>query len=190
LTSAKLKEVIVVEGRNDTLAIKRALDADTIETRGSAIGEEVLAQIKRAQASRGVIVFTDPDHAGERIRRIISREIEGVKHAFLAQHEARGKRKVGVEHASPDAIRAALGSVRTEWTDPRDEPPLTWEEYIELGFVGQPASSGLRREVAELLGIGYGNAKQFYRRLQVLCITREEIFQALERVGKDAVDES
>jgi ribonuclease M5 len=190
LTSAKLKEVIVVEGRNDTLAIKRALDADTIETRGSAIGEEVLAQIKRAQASRGVIVFTDPDHAGERIRRIISREIEGVKHAFLAQHEARGKRKVGVEHASPDAIRAALRSVRTEWTDPRDEPPLTWEEYIELGFVGQPASSGLRREVAELLGIGYGNAKQFYRRLQVLCITREEIFQALERVGKDAVDES
>lgn len=179
-----------MEGRNDTLAVKRAVDADTIETRGSAIGEEVLKQIKRAQAKRGVIVFTDPDYAGERIRRIISREIKGVKHAFLAQHEARSKRKVGVEHASPEAIRSALQAVRTEWTEERDVPPLTWEEYIQLGFVGQPSSSELRQEIACQLGIGYGNAKQFYRRLQVLCITREELFQAFNRVRKDAVDET
>ena len=35
----KIKEIIVVEGRDDTAKIKSAVDADTIETNGSAIGK-------------------------------------------------------------------------------------------------------------------------------------------------------
>ena len=42
----KVKEVIVVEGRDDTVAIKRAVDADTIETNGSAINESTLPVVK------------------------------------------------------------------------------------------------------------------------------------------------
>ena len=33
-----IKEMIVVEGKDDTAAIRRAVEADTIETGGSAIG--------------------------------------------------------------------------------------------------------------------------------------------------------
>jgi ribonuclease M5 len=179
LSRPKLKEVIVVEGKNDTLAIRRAVEADTIETRGSALGEEVLAEIKRAQAKRGVIVFTDPDYAGERIRRIISENVAGVKHAFLPQSEAAGKGKIGIEHAGAEAIAKALQSVRAEWDGEEPEPPLTWEEYYELGFAGGSDSRKRRERIAERLGIGYGNAKQFYRRLQVLCISREELLQAM-----------
>lgn len=186
MSEEKIKEVIVVEGRNDTLAIQRAVQADTIETRGSAIGDEVLQEIRRAHQLRGVIIFTDPDQAGERIRRIISREIPGVKHAFLPQHLAKGKRKVGVEHASVEAIRQSLATVRTEWISKEEEAPLDWEEYCSLGFAFGCKSSTLRKKVAEALGIGYGNAKQFYRRLCVLRITRDELFNALERVRKDA----
>ena len=43
----KIKEVIVVEGKDDTKRIQRAVDADTIETRGSAIPGETLDLIKR-----------------------------------------------------------------------------------------------------------------------------------------------
>lgn len=32
----KIKEIIVVEGKDDTAAVQRAVDADTIETNGSA----------------------------------------------------------------------------------------------------------------------------------------------------------
>jgi len=182
----KIKEIIVVEGRNDTLAIRRAVQADTIETRGSAIGEEVMQEIRRAHQQRGVIIFTDPDHAGERIRRIISREIPGVKHAFLPQDLAKGKRKIGVEHASAESIREALFAVRTEWIEGDEEAPIDWEEYRSWGFVGDSHASRFRKEVAEALGIGYGNAKQFYRRICALRITREELLEAMERVRKDA----
>ena len=57
--SMKIKEIIVVEGKDDTVAIKRAVDADTIETNGSAIGDHVIEQVKLALQKRGVIIFTD-----------------------------------------------------------------------------------------------------------------------------------
>ena len=62
----KLKEIIVVEGKDDTTAIKRAVDADTIETNGSAISEDTIEKIKLAQHTRGVIIFTDPDFPGKK----------------------------------------------------------------------------------------------------------------------------
>ncbi len=33
----KIKEIIVVEGKDDTTAVRQAVNADTIETNGSAI---------------------------------------------------------------------------------------------------------------------------------------------------------
>jgi ribonuclease M5 len=183
-----IREIIVVEGKNDTAAIRRAALADTIETGGSAIDSRVLEEIRRAHERRGVIVFTDPDHAGERIRRIISREIPGVKHAFLSREKAQGRGKVGVEHASPEAIREALASVRTEWSG-AEEPPLTWEEYVDLGFAGGQCSRELRERVANGLGIGYGNAKQFYRRLHVLGVGRDELWEAIREARKETVND-
>ncbi len=44
----KIKECIVVEGKDDTTAIKQAVDADTIETNGSAVSHGVLKRIKLA----------------------------------------------------------------------------------------------------------------------------------------------
>ena len=55
--SMKIKEIIVVEGKDDTVAIKRAVDADTIETNGSAIGDHVIEQVKLAQ-QKGALLFS------------------------------------------------------------------------------------------------------------------------------------
>lgn len=38
----KIREVIVVEGRDDTAKLKQAVDADTIETNGSAVNDAVI----------------------------------------------------------------------------------------------------------------------------------------------------
>ena len=67
----KIEEIIVVEGKDDTKRLKEVFDVDTIETRGSAINENILEQIEHAQETRGVIVFTDPDFSGEKIRKTI-----------------------------------------------------------------------------------------------------------------------
>ena len=110
-----IKEIIVVEGKSDTVAVKRATGADTIETNGSAIDEKTLIRIQHAEETRGVIVFTDPDYPGRRIRAIIEERIPSVKHAFLEKKKtiAKNGKGLGIEHAKDEDIREAIRSVYT-----------------------------------------------------------------------------
>ncbi|OUM95560.1 MAG: ribonuclease M5 [Thermobacillus sp. ZCTH02-B1] len=175
-----IREVIVVEGKDDTAAVKRAVEADTIETGGSAIGEEVLRRIELAAARRGVIIFTDPDREGERIRRIVAERVPGCKHAFLPRELAERDGKYGVEHATPEAIRQALAAVRTERpAGDAGTDVVEWSDMMAAGLIVHPRAAERRREVGRLLGIGYANGKQFYRRLRMLCITKRELGEAL-----------
>jgi len=50
----KIKEIIVVEGRDDTRRIKEAVVADTLETRGSAIDNSILALIAKRLEIHGL----------------------------------------------------------------------------------------------------------------------------------------
>lgn len=175
-----IKEIIVVEGRDDTVAIKRAVDADTIETGGSAINAQILRKIELAQQRRGVIVLTDPDHAGERIRKIISRKVPGVSHAFIKEKDATRKGDIGVENASPETIREALSKAHTSYE--AAEPLIDWQDLIEAGLIVHPNASSRRMELGNILGIGYCNGKQLYKRLTMFQISREEFVNALEQI--------
>jgi ribonuclease M5 len=179
-----IQEIIVVEGRDDTVAIKRAVDAETIETGGSAIGDEVLRRIALAKERRGVIIFTDPDHAGERIRKIVSAKVPGCKHAFLTQEEATRKSDIGVENASRESIIRALENVRTEAVPGQDgESDITMDDLMAAGLLVHPQAAARRLEMGKLLGIGYCNGKQFYKRCRMFRIGREEFALAYERMS-------
>ena len=180
-----IKEIIVVEGKNDTAAVKRAVEAETIETGGSAIDEAVIERIRLAQERRGVIVLTDPDHAGERIRRIITERVPGCKHAFLAREEATRREDIGIENASPDAIREALRRVRTDTRAVQGE--ITWDDLLKAGLIHHPQASERRMRMGRLLGIGYANGKQFYKRCGMFRITQAEFAAALQRMEEESL---
>ncbi|MFL1676093.1 ribonuclease M5 [Paenibacillus dendritiformis] len=182
-----IREVIVVEGKDDTVAIQRAVEADTIETGGSAVSEMTIRRIALAQERRGVIIFTDPDHAGERIRKKIAERVPGCKHAFLPRHEAIAKGDLGVENASPEAIRAALAQVRTEM--PSAHAELAWADLVEAGLTIQIGAAERRNRLGEILGIGYCNAKQLLKRCRMFQIGRVEFVAALARLDEQEASE-
>jgi ribonuclease M5 len=185
--------MIVVEGKDDTAAIRRAVGADTIETGGSAIGEEVLKRIELAHRRRGVIIFTDPDVQGERIRKIVAARVPDAKHAFLTRDEARGRNGLGVEHATDEAIRRALEAVRTPSAADDNilpaEEEITWHDLLEAGLIVHADAAKRRGRMGELLGIGYANGKQFYKRCGVFRITKTEFLQALEQMEKEGLQQ-
>lgn len=183
-----IKEVIVVEGRDDTVAVKRAVEADTIETGGSAINKQTLARIALAKERRGVIILTDPDHAGERIRKIVDRHVPGCKHAFIPEADATRKGDIGVENATPEAIRHALARLHTSYE--RAESQISMEDLIDAGLTAHPDAAARRMAMGNLLGIGYCNGKQFHKRLAMFQISREEFLAALEQLEEGGMNKA
>ncbi len=181
-----IKEVIVVEGKSDTIAIKRATGADTIESNGSAIDGAILQQIEHAQQTRGVIVFTDPDYPGRRIRAIIEERIPTVKHAFLEKKKtiAKNGKGLGIEHATDEDIRQAIAAVYTIEEQAIVEIPLV--DLMDAKLVGHPESRRRRERLSELLQIGQVNGKGLKKRLEMFRITPEQLNKAIEEIdGED-----
>ncbi len=175
-----IKEVIVVEGRDDVNAVKRAVDAEIIITHGFGITKDTLRRIKFANERKGIIIFTDPDFAGESIRKTIAREIKGCKHAFLPREKAIKDGDIGIENATPDSIREALSKVRSQVSQRREE--FKKIDLIINDLEGSYNASKRRDVLGRILGIGYGNSKQFLNRLNNYGVTREEFENALKKL--------
>lgn len=184
----KIKEVIVVEGRDDTTKIKQAVAADTIETNGSAVNQEIINRIQHAKQKRGVIIFTDPDYPGERIRHIVDQAVPGCKHAFLTRDKARAKhpdnKSLGIEHATYEAIRKALSDVY-ELTDDMHESDIDKETLIRHRLIGSTDAAKRRDRLGELLQIGHTNGKQLLKRLTMFQITEAQFEQAIRQLDEE-----
>ena len=174
----KIPQVIVVEGKDDTANLQRFYQVDTYETRGSAINEEDLQL-------RGVIVFTDPDYNGERIRRIIMDAVPTAQHAFLRRDEATPKsknkgRSLGVEHASFEDLQQALAGL-VGYFDDEDNFDITKSDLVRLGLLMGSDSRQRREYLGEELRIGYSNGKQLLKRLELFGVTLAEVEEAMRK---------
>lgn len=181
----KIEEIVVVEGKNDTKRLQQLFDVDTIETIGSAINQEILAQIQHAADIRGVIVLTDPDFAGEKIRKRIMAEVPEAKHAFIYKNQGvpkRAKKKsLGVEHAEDQALYDALEQVVTP-VQKKEVVEISLNRLMDLGLIAGKQAKERRRFLGEKLRIGYVNGKQLQKRLAMFQITEDELLSALKEI--------
>lgn len=171
----KIREIIVVEGRNDENAVKSALNAETIITHGHGINEETWKLIERAYRGPGIIVLTDPDYAGEQIRKRIQERFPEAKHAYLVREEAIKEGDIGIENATGASIRKALEKARCIHESSGNE--FNVEDLLFFGLIGSEDAGEKRNKLGSVLGIGYGNGKTFLKRLNYFGITREEFYR-------------
>lgn len=174
----RITQLIVVEGKHDEAALKRLIDADIVITHGLHGDEALLDVLREAVKTRGVIVFTDPDHPGQRIRERIAQAVEGVSHAYLNANDARAKGKVGIEHAAPEVILAALRHVVTIGDSTSD---LTRQDLFELGLSGRPDSHLRRSELAKHLHLPDVNSKQLLVQLRARNLTKDKLSTVLNK---------
>ena len=173
-----IKEIIVVEGKDDIANVKRAVECEMIATNGLAFGKDLIEKLEKINDRCGIIILTDPDYAGKKIRERIARHIPNAKHAYIDRKKAIKKGDLGVENADPEVIIDALKRAKAEETSPREE--FTMTDLVRNGLsIGEGAS--LRRErLGDLLGIGYYNSKQLLSKLNSFGISREEFEKAVE----------
>ncbi len=179
-----LREVIVVEGKSDIARVTAAVSCDCIATEGYTLRPEVLAAIRVAYEKRGIIILTDPDGPGERIRKRLSALFPRAAHAFVPKDEAKTETDVGIEDASPASILRALAKAHTMEEYPEER--FTTADLLRAGLMGDENAAARRDAVGARLGIGYGNARQFLKRLNHFGITRAEWDEALREGGDEA----
>ena len=167
-----IKEVIVVEGKNDTRRLQSFFDVETIETHGMSLNRETIELIRRINSQRGIILFLDPDTPGEKIRKKLNEEISGLKNAFVLKEDARTRKKVGIEHASREVLEEALNHLLT-YTDVKHS--ISKSEFYALGLSGREDSASLRQLVSGHFHLGKCNGKTLLKRLNLAGITAEEI---------------
>ncbi len=174
----KIKEIIVVEGKTDTALLKELFDVETIETHGLALDNKTLDLIKTASINRGIIVLTDPDFPGKKIRDQIQQIVPNCKHAFVSKKDATGKKKLGIAEAKKEAVIKALENVVNFDVN---QQSITWKEFIDLDIIGNKRK---RLLVYDMFNLGYGNVKTLFKRLNMVGLTKDDILRGM----KDEID--
>ena len=179
-------QVVVVEGRNDASRLKQIFsDLLIITTNGSAIKEDSVHLLKELDETHDIILFLDPDHAGERIRRLLSKELNHVFHAFIDREIAYSKnmKKIGIEHASEDDIRKALVDIQAVHHTSKSD--MTYSFLHDMKLTGQKDSKVLRDMVAKKLKLGHVNGKTLYQRLKIFEISQKRVEEVIRESSSE-----
>ena len=164
-----IEPVIIVEGRYDKNKIKQIFDTVVLETAGFGIfkDKEKAALIRRLAQTRGILVLTDPDHAGFLIRGYLKNiAAEGkVYHAYIPDRLGKEKRKahpsregkLGVEGVTEEeiiqAVRRSGVAMNGEKETREEEKPVTKADLYALGLSGGPDSKEKRRLLLKKLDL-------------------------------------
>ena len=178
----KIKEIIIVEGRDDITALKRVVDAHIIALNGfSALSKKTINKIVNLSKENELILFTDPDYAGKKIRDTLRKYIPNIKHAFISRKDATKNKNVGVENANDKAILDALKNLITEKNE-NNGYTFTMQDLIENELCLGKNAKERRIELGDYLKIGYYNSKQLLNALNSFSITKEQFDSALKKL--------
>ena len=179
----KIKEVIVVEGKDDISAVKNAVDAEVFQVNGHAVRKNKSIEIlKLAYENKGLIILTDPDYAGEEIRKYLCKHFPNAKNAYISRISGTKDGDIGVENASPEDIIIALEKARFSLDN--SENIFNLDLMIDYNLIGKNNSADLRALLGAELGVGYSNGKQFMAKLNRYGISLEEFKKAYEKINK------
>ena len=176
MSKIALPIILVVEGAMDQAFLSGFLDCEFVQTNGSEVSRETIAYLKEASKTKEIVILTDPDSPGERIRARIAEEVPSCKHAFVRKAHAIKGKKVGVAESSKDEVLLALSHILPGESCHGE---LTMTDLMELGLMGGAESSSLRERLSETFHLGHGNAKMFLKRANALGITKEQLKEAI-----------
>lgn len=165
-----IRPAVIVEGRYDAARLANLVDTMILTTDGFAIFKDKARQnlFKQTARTRGLIVLTDSDAAGFKIRHFVT-NLAGaayVRQAYVPAIPGKESRKaepgkeglLGVEGIGDELILQALQTALTSVPDdiagiPDNPRPITYTDLYEWGISGTANSADRRRSLLKRLGL-------------------------------------
>lgn len=193
----KINEAVIVEGKYDKIKLSGILDAIIIETDGFAIFKDKEKQklIRFLAEKRGIVILTDSDGAGFKIRSFIKgiTKSENVKNVYIPDVYGKEKRKtefskegkLGVEgmevHIIIDALKKA-GVIYSE-NEMKAGREITHTNFFEDGISGGENSSFIRKTLAKELGLPEKISSSALLKIINSYMTYEEYKEIIEKIN-------
>lgn len=176
----KIDALIVVEGQSDIDFLSSFLDCNFYKVNGSAVNENDIIFLKKAKEKQQIIILTDPDFPGIQIRNKINEKISGCYNAFVRKEVSIKNHKVGVAESTKEEVLNAIKDC--QFYSNKIVGSIKISDLYEYGLLGQEDSAKKRKEVCELLNVGYCNGKSMLKRLNMLGIDKIKLEEAVKNV--------
>ena len=184
-TKANSKVVITTPAISSfLLLLVKILNIPNLNIISSNNGAAITTNKKPNNGLSKIIVLTDSDYPGLRIRNIINQEIPNVYNAFVSRDKASNGKKLGVAETPIEEIVRALENAKV-FSLEKEENLYSLQDLYELGLVGQNNSSLLREKVYKKYNLGYGNAKTLIKRLSSVGVEKEELKEYLKEINNE-----
>ncbi len=177
-----IKEAIIVEGKYDKERIRQLTDAPIICTHGFTIyqSKTLMNSIRNFAKNQGIIILTDSDKAGFRIRNYIKTCVGkdcNIKNAYIPTIPGKERRKekpgkegiLGVEGMTEEILEEILKSAATP-AEPNAFPKVTKTDFFQDGLTGKPDSGERRKKLIKYLQLPQN-------------ITANALIQLLNQIG-------
>lgn len=160
-----IKEAVIVEGKYDKSKLSSIINAVIIVTNGFGIfkDKEKQSLIRYYAETTGIIIMTDSDSAGLKIRNYIKGFVKkgSIKNIFIPDVFGKEKRKekpsaegkLGVEGISKELILEALEKAGITSSESERKHDITNITLYELGLSGGAGSRELRIRLQKSIGL-------------------------------------
>lgn len=170
--------IIVVEGKTDIEKVKSCFPNSNINilaTNGLGISEFFLSNLKKLSQENEIIVMTDPDGPGMKIREKINEYLNNnCSNVFIDKKLIKNKNKIGIAEAEKEDIIFALKKSLKNYN--RDNVSITWKEYVENNFYIKSNRIKIARSYSWNENI---NSKSLFRWINYINLTVEDIKKIL-----------
>lgn len=195
----KINEAVIVEGKYDKIKLSGILDTIIIETDGFAIfkDKEKQKMIRFLAEKRGLVILTDSDSAGFKIRSFIKgiTKCENVKNVYIPDVYGKEKRKtefskegkLGVEGMKAQVIIDGLkkAGVICDENDKKTSREITHTDFFEDGISGGENSSRTRKALARELELPERISSSSLLKIINSYMTYEEYKNIIEKINNN-----
>lgn len=192
----KIKEAVIVEGKYDKIKLSAIIDTVIIETDGFAVFKDKEKQklIRFLAEKRGIIIMTDSDSAGFKIRNFINgiTKSENIRNVYIPDVYGKEKRKtemskegkLGVEGMKPEIILSALkkAGVLCDENEKTECHKITHTDFFEDGISGGENSSEIRKALAKQLDLPERISSSALLKIINVYMTYDEYKEAVKTV--------
>ena len=165
--------IIVVEGRGDEAFLSSFIDSIYVVTNGYELNKKDLEFLKSIEEKNKIIILTDSDDAGFKIRQKIEDEIPGCVNVVADINECNKNGKHGIAESNKNHILSLLKNRLTLVNQKKIY--VTSSELYGLGLNNKEK----RNELCTKLKLGNCNFKTMVKRLNYKQIDLKQIMESM-----------